>query len=58
MAKETYKCAECKGVFEKGRTDEESRKEAENNFGKELLSQGEVVICDDCYNKYIVPGLN
>jgi hypothetical protein len=45
----------CEGVFEKGHTEEEARKEAKELFGiedKDIEQGGEVaLICDDCFKK-------
>jgi len=50
-----YQCAMCEGVFEKGHTEEEARKEAKELFGiedKDIEQGGEVaLICDDCFKK-------
>lgn len=49
----TFKCAACKGVFEKGRSDEESLAEAKaNGFPMDELE----VVCDDCFK--MVMGYN
>jgi hypothetical protein len=42
-----YVCAVCKGVFEKGWTDEEAIEEFGRNFDP-VLTELEIV-CDDCY---------
>lgn len=46
-----YCCENCGGIFDKGRSDEEARKEAEAEFGDALESDGEApaIVCDDCY---------
>jgi len=51
MAKETYKCAHCLNTYEKGWTDEEAKKEAEDTFGKhpDDWQDDALVVCDDCY---------
>lgn len=43
----TFKCARCKGTFEKAWTDEEALAEMKELFG-ELSEAERVVICDDC----------
>ena len=46
-----YQCEHCKGVFDKGWSDEDAKKEAEDNFGKhpDEWNDDQVIICDDCY---------
>lgn len=46
-----YRCAQCRGVFEKGWSDEEAAAEADDNFpGLMTADPGErAVVCDDCY---------
>ena len=53
MKKNEYKCGNCGEINEKGWSDEESLKEAEENFGKPVKDWKDkaVVICDDCYKK-------
>lgn len=47
---DTYTCAACGGVFEKGWTEEEAADELAQNFpGCEI--QACVLICEDCYNQ-------
>jgi hypothetical protein len=48
--KETYTCYMCKGVFEKGWSDEEAEEEAGENFPGYEPDEGDLV-CDDCYKK-------
>lgn len=43
-----YQCAMCKGVFEKGWTDEEALSEMDRDFGAVPPSE-RAVVCDDCY---------
>ena len=50
MTEEEFTCANCKGVFEKARSDEEAMKETEENFPDEMDEPMEVV-CDDCFKK-------
>jgi rubredoxin len=52
MKDNEYKCGHCGNVYEKGWTDEEAKKEAEEIFGKhpDDWNDGQVVICDDCFN--------
>ncbi len=42
-----YQCAYCKGIFDKGWSDEEAETELEDTFGlpKEMCD----IVCDDCY---------
>ena len=51
-----FQCANCKGVFEKGWSDEEAYAETESNFGipvTEDNKSGLAVICDDCYKEFM-----
>lgn len=48
-----YRCAECRGVFNKGRSDEEAMAEAESNGFGGVPAQEMVVVCDDCYNHIV-----
>jgi len=43
-----FRCANCRGVFTKGWSEEEARAEAEANFGKMKPAEW-AVVCDDCY---------
>lgn len=53
MRQNEYKCAYCGEIYEKGWSDEESKKEAEEIFGKhpDEWNDGQVVICDDCFKQ-------
>lgn len=44
-----YKCANCGGVFEKGRSDEEALAASRDMWGA-LPMEELSVICDDCFN--------
>jgi DNA-directed RNA polymerase subunit RPC12/RpoP len=49
MEKNGYRCANCGGIFIKGRSDEEAMKEYEENF-EDIFEEDEVeIVCDDCY---------
>ena len=48
----TYQCELCKGVFEKGRTDEEALEESRDIWG-EISQKDRVLICEDCHNKIV-----
>lgn len=49
-----YQCSVCKGIFEKGWTDEEAKSEYSENFPKSEEAGDEMdVVCDDCYNRMI-----
>ena len=50
MSVETYQCAKCLETYEKGWTDEEAEKEAEENFGFIEIEE-RAIICDDCYRE-------
>ena len=47
---DTYKCAACGGVFEKGWTDEEAQEEYEKMFGGNA-PECKATVCDDCYKE-------
>lgn len=51
MISNVYTCTICKGVYNKGWSDEEAEKELEQKFGKRNIEDCDVV-CDDCYNKF------
>ena len=57
MKENEYKCGYCKGVFEKGWTDDESKKEAEIIFGKhpDNWKDKQVIVCDDCFTQMYPP---
>jgi hypothetical protein len=50
-----YRCGCCGGIFDKGRSDNEARAEAERIFGTALHAGGEppVIVCDDCYTAFM-----
>ncbi len=60
MKKNEYQCAECGGIFKKGRSDEEAWLEHDENFPGASHETTEI-ICDDCYQKMIAveppPGM-
>lgn len=47
---ETFTCANCKGEFNKGRSDEEALAELEEDFPDDQ-DQPMEVICEDCYQQ-------
>ena len=49
-----YQCALCKGVFEKGWSDEEVMAESHELWG-DFPSEELAVICDDCFHGH-TPG--
>ena len=53
MQKNEYQCAMCKGIFEKGWSNEEAKAEAREFFGKPPKEWNDtpLVICDDCFQK-------
>ena len=55
MKENEYQCAMCKGIFEKGWTEEESVSELKENFG-DISKEDCDVICDDCYNAIMIGG--
>lgn len=48
-----YQCSRCKGIFEKGWTDEEAIAEMKRNHGDNITTDDCGVLCDDCYNEFI-----
>lgn len=46
-----YQCGICGNVYEKGQTDEEEKKEAEENFGDDISDFELELICDHCYKQ-------
>lgn len=58
MKKNEYQCEWCKGIFEKGWTDEEAEKEAKTIFGKNPNEWRDksVLICDDCFTQMYPPA--
>lgn len=44
----TYKCAMCQQIYEKGWTDEEAKAELKENFSRDDTDNCELV-CDDCF---------
>jgi hypothetical protein len=53
---DTYECAVCHGVFEKGWTDEEANAEAAAIFGAAPPEDERDVVCDDCWVKLVNGG--
>jgi rubredoxin len=47
---ETYTCALCGGVFEKGQSDEEALAESRAYFG-DVPPEELAVVCDDCWEE-------
>lgn len=47
----TYTCAYCKGVFEKGWDDTDAEAELKEKFGEEYTPENCDVVCDDCYKR-------
>lgn len=50
----TFTCANCKGVFEKGWSDEAAAAELTENFGSNVSTADCEVVCDDCYKQIMV----
>jgi hypothetical protein len=50
-----YQCEICRGIFEKGWSEEEARAEAKDKFGIEDKHINETkeagIVCDDCFKK-------
>lgn len=53
MKPNEYQCAKCGEVYEKGWSDEEAQREAEELWTPEALQAGTAVICDDCFKEII-----
>lgn len=55
MSGKTFKCAQCGGVFDKGRSDEEANAEALDLWGVENATEadGMAVVCDDCFKAFM-----
>lgn len=51
MKPNEYQCAICKGIFEKGLTDEEAKEQLLEEFGN-YDSEDCDLVCDDCYNEH------
>jgi hypothetical protein len=53
VAGSEYRCEMCGESFQKGRSDEEANKEAEEIFGTPNASEDPnmAIVCDDCFNK-------
>lgn len=50
-----FKCAVCKGIFEKGLTDEEAEQQLNEEFpGFDKEECG--LVCDDCYKEMFPNG--
>lgn len=49
-AGDTYTCAACGGVFEKGRSDDDAMLESKTLWG-DLAPADLCVICDDCFER-------
>lgn len=48
----TFRCEHCGGVFDKGRSDEEARAEAQALFPG-LRQEDAAVVCDDCHREFM-----
>lgn len=46
-----FQCDLCKGIFDKGWTDEEANAEAIETFGG--LHPDDGILCDDCHKEYM-----
>ena len=46
----TFQCAMCKGVFEKGQSEEEALAELKQHFG-DIPPEECGMVCDDCWQK-------
>lgn len=52
MKDNEYQCYMCKGVFEKGWSDEDAVKELDDVF-KFFTPEESELVCDDCYRKFM-----
>lgn len=52
-----FRCCECGGIFEKGWTEEEAIEEQRIVFNEEPKDD-DVVMCDDCYQKFAAKIFN
>jgi hypothetical protein len=50
LKKGKYKCAGCKGIFNKGWSDKEAAEEFHENFPDQPLDEQTDLICDVCYD--------
>lgn len=48
-----FQCAKCGEIYEKGWSDQEALEEAKELWTPEEVEKGLVVICDNCFNKYV-----
>lgn len=48
-----YQYEKCGEVYEKGWSDEEAQKEAEEIWTPKALASGTAIICEDCFNEII-----
>ncbi len=49
-----YICYNCHQTFEKGRSDEETEKEAQTIFGEDVLNkEGRATLCEPCWKKFM-----
>ena len=54
MENNQYQCLCCKGIFEKGWSDEEAIKEMEENNFDSYSPEELAIVCDDCYKKIMI----
>lgn len=59
LGDDEYRCAQCREVFKKGRSDEEAKDEAKAMFESEAPASdpGMAIVCDGCW-RLLVPGVN
>ena len=48
----TFKCANCKKVFDKVRPDEEAKAEMKGLWG-DIPENEQIVVCKDCFNSFM-----
>ena len=50
---ETFTCARCGGMFEKGRSGEEAEADARSLWTPETMAAPQVTICDPCFTEFV-----
>ncbi len=48
-----YQCSDCQGVYNKGWSDEEAKKELKENFSPFEIAMGVQMVCDDCFQEFM-----
>jgi hypothetical protein len=50
---ESFTCARCGTVHEKGWSDEEAMAEAEDLWTPETMADPQAIVCDDCFREFM-----